>query len=788
MAPSRKVQRAPFVLQASNLARAHTILGLTSFLTALVIGCTLHFKKIVKNGVAGYPQEWFPSVSATIGDWYPERSVFQILIALTSGPRFALVFLQYYVQRSTSSSLPFVVFSTGLMRTLSCGGWVYITSNDDHDAHDVFMILYIRRRRIALASSFFLSIIPMMYFFIQHKVYRIPGAYTHYAFFEWTLIFIDVLYDSVSELDFTEANLQVIISETINTINSPIQQQTAVKSGIEKAHIPNDVKRTAVKPSIDNVIIHQKSIVTRYMVTAEFLQAHRSYASFMADLYLGYLFWSIYTSLIPTLFYFSVWELGIAGAELALLAILSPGLLGIMFFRDWASLRSGRIMLHASSILGLVAYKFPKPTQRLMLVALANVLLCIEVVADWSGINGSSTYYQSIVHSGSFFGAASSFVLYSYKNWFGYAGGLGIAVFLMSIIPQIIVNTANKVYIGRTYFTAFFVTILLYLADVWTVAYAFVPGGQYLRERSDMPGPRIIRAGIWTVHFGIDNEGRDSQRAMSTLIKDMELDIVGLLETDLHRPVYGNRDLTRVMAEDIGYYVDLGPGPNQHTWGAVLLSKVEALLYCVSSKLSSNSVSYYQFDSPPSAIPSWRTRPSYLGVPGCEDPPNEGTEEDPLDRELQSIELARIMSSSYPTPVIFLGYVVTKPHAPRPSPYKIIAEDGQLHDIDESDGDRWCEYIFYRGLYRTSYLRMSRGKVTDTELQLGQFVLPRFGYNVTDDSKNARYLRVHKETMEKQHWFPMEYYGNDRDGGKNGHFYHVFGTPLYYNIPDDAVL
>jgi hypothetical protein len=33
----------------------------------------------------GYPQEWFPSVSATIGDRYPERSVFMIFIAITSG-------------------------------------------------------------------------------------------------------------------------------------------------------------------------------------------------------------------------------------------------------------------------------------------------------------------------------------------------------------------------------------------------------------------------------------------------------------------------------------------------------------------------------------------------------------------------------------------------------------------------------------------------------------------------------------------------------------------------------
>ncbi len=48
------------------------------------------------------------------------------------------------------------------------------------------------------------------------------------------------------------------------------------------------------------------------------------------------------------------------------------------------------------------------------------------------------------------------------------------------------------------------------------------------------PGPRIVQAGIWTVHFGFDNEGHDSQRGIRNLVRDMQLDIVGLLETDLH--------------------------------------------------------------------------------------------------------------------------------------------------------------------------------------------------------------------------------------------------------------
>lgn len=57
--------RRAIVIEAFHLARLHTILALTAFFTSLALGCLFHYKKIVKNGVAGYPEEWFPSVSAT---------------------------------------------------------------------------------------------------------------------------------------------------------------------------------------------------------------------------------------------------------------------------------------------------------------------------------------------------------------------------------------------------------------------------------------------------------------------------------------------------------------------------------------------------------------------------------------------------------------------------------------------------------------------------------------------------------------------------------------------------
>jgi hypothetical protein len=104
-----------------------------------------------------------------------------------------------------------------------------------------------------------------------------------------------------------------------------------------------------------------------------------------------------------------------------------------------------------------------------------------------------------------------------------------------------------------------------------------VPGQRHISPSSVRPyhpESRVITAGIWTVHFSLDQGLWDSSRRMSQLIKEMELDVVGLLETDLHRTVFGNRDMTQYLSESLGMYADLGPGPDKHTWGAVLLSKV----------------------------------------------------------------------------------------------------------------------------------------------------------------------------------------------------------------------
>ena len=65
----------------------------------------------------------------------------------------------------------------------------------------------------------------------------------------------------------------------------------------------------------------------------------------------------------------------------------------------------------------------------------------------------------------------------------------------------------------KTQYTLAVLTALSLLATLWHASWPRVV------PRPHREAARIVRAGIWTVHFGIDNEGRDSQRRMRDLIK-----------------------------------------------------------------------------------------------------------------------------------------------------------------------------------------------------------------------------------------------------------------------------
>lgn len=370
-------------------------------------------------------------------------------------------------------------------------------------------------------------------------------------------------------------------------------------------------------------------------------------------------------------------------------------------------------------------------------------------------------------------GSVGAAMVTCYSNWLGYYGALVLAVYILGVAP-ILISSAVQHTPASTFGLGFFLYNFMVLFHTWVVAYAFVPGGPLVREHTDwvmattmlMIGAgvfsaltanaptvsrkvktnargrkassyyihilfvlqlltasiaylrfptndyepyhkdeKLITAGIWTIHFSLDNDMWSSERRMRDVIKELELDVVGLLESDLQRIIMGNRDTTQYLAEDLGMYVDYGPGPNKHTWGAALLSKFPIL----------NST-HHLLPSPVGELaPAIEATLDVHGEQVDVFVFHSGQEEDPEDRRLQTEYLSELMGKSR-RPSILLSYLVTKPKEGNYNTY--VSETSGMKDIDESDWDRWCEYILYKGLKRTGYARVSRGTITDTEIQV----------------------------------------------------------------------
>ncbi|KAJ2261507.1 Protein cwh43 [Coemansia sp. RSA 376] len=420
-------------------------------------------------------------------------------------------------------------------------------------------------------------------------------------------------------------------------------------------------------------------------------------------------------------------------------------------------------------------------------------------------------------------------------GWSGFAGGLVLAAYVGSVTRSILHAVARSPP-GRTFFVGVLWYNVLVLAHVWVVAYEFVPGGPLLRERTwvvmlatmlslyagvraaraslvDRPGgarhtavvtaagprsdrrrargvvwaaailgwaamiarlpaatrspvpfhepERLITAAIWTVHFDLDNDMWLAENRIIDAVRDLEADVMGFLESDTERIIMGQRDWTQRVAEELGYYVDYGPSPRKHTWGCAMISKfpiVNSTHHLLPSPVGELACAIH-------ATLDVHGRPVDVIIS------HNGQEENPLDRRLQTTELARIMRESV-NPFIFTGYVVTKPHAEN---YKILYDQGRIHDIDPTDSDRWCQYIGYRGLKRVGYARVSRGTITDTEIQVGKFAVPQPGEDISAWAPS--YKRVGEAHYAPEYHFPKVFRGK----GVRGHFYHVFKEPRYFD-------
>ncbi|XP_070554459.1 PGAP2-interacting protein-like [Ptychodera flava] len=422
-------------------------------------------------------------------------------------------------------------------------------------------------------------------------------------------------------------------------------------------------------------------------------------------------------------------------------------------------------------------------------------------------------------------------------SYFGLSCAIFLALYVASIWPEMSDRFSSSP-VARTASLAFLTYLCEQLLCVWVTAYNFVPGGELTRERTFMlmvmvvlfigfamgrgdskdhddpstthiaytnidgsgpytvyadfkvllslitivgllgfavrmaperhirppvkDDPKVFSSMIWSVRFMYDNDGWPSFEKAATILNDTEADVISFLESDASKPFLGNNDITMWMSEKLQMYSDFGPSTRSHTWGNNLMSKYPIVVS-----------THHLMPSPHGELgPALHAVLNISGTLVDFVTSHNGNDGDDLDRKLQTQYLANITRNST-RPLVFMGYVTSKPGS---RDYRVLTSWGKLKDIDSEDKKRFCLYIMYRKLIRVGYARISRSRITDTEIQMAKFRIPDDPDNYEDN--DIKTIKV--EDVDSSLHFPSEfgeYYPTH--WYPESHHYHM-ATPKYF--------
>jgi len=252
---------------------------------------------------------------------------------------------------------------------------------------------------------------------------------------------------------------------------------------------------------------------------------------------------------------------------------------------------------------------------------------------------------------------------------------------------------------------ALIITLLLLFVPITVHRFIRVPSNIKPSEFDAKPTP--INGMIWNIHFGYDNFGRNNFEDVAAAVKERNINVLGLLESDLSRIITGNRDVVEFLEEELNMYSDFGPATSKSTWGCALLSSFpiekakhiilpspEGELAClidalirVDDKLVNILVTHF------------------------------GNTEDYLDRQLQTTALTELAKNQV-HPVIVLSYITDRPKSEN---YYEILSSGLKDTTDAMN--RYCEYIFYKDLNLLQFSRWDGGTISDTEAQYASWTI-----------------------------------------------------------------
>ncbi|XP_052283467.1 PGAP2-interacting protein-like [Dreissena polymorpha] len=431
-------------------------------------------------------------------------------------------------------------------------------------------------------------------------------------------------------------------------------------------------------------------------------------------------------------------------------------------------------------------------------------------------------------------GLMSFLALYYLPAWSGFAGGLLLGVYAFSVWPEM-ADRVSRCPPARTLFLAILVFMIQNFFLVWTVAFNFVPLGEYTREHTDV----LIAMNMIGIFLGLFVGGSttdDSHTAYVMVNKKKlpsgssfnkilavilcfgllgfgkrHMDLSGKFEPPIKS---GPRQITSaIWTYHFGY--DNKGWPSLERTAALLNDSGADVITMLESDASKpflgnndlgtwlgEKLGFYVDFGPSTRDHTWgnlilsrypfvKSAHHLLPSPHGELAPavsatvnvsgslvdfvvtHMGNDRDKLDRKLQAEYLAKLLRESE-NPVVFMGYVTSKPGS---NEYQELIQRGNMKDIDDTDKKRFCEYIMYRGLIRQGYARITHGGLSDTEVQMARFEIPtsaeyRDNTVVTTDIEN----NVFPANVLFNEKFGKLHHGH---GYFNTHRFHM-STPKYF--------
>lgn len=231
--------RSAVRLRFGKLAVITVMFPVVGFLFCVVWSLLYNFEQA--NATHCLVYNFLPSLSAAIGNYQPQRFVWQFSVLVHAPPRYAIAFLykNFHVGllRKRSKGLAKLACLLNITELSSLVGLTMWTSISNYEIHKfcfstfiisslLYMVLLIVINRVTregdlltaserksirykkrLFVANFCSIACAVYFFVRHNTYCEPGVYSLFALSEYVFVYSNIGFHMTAYWDFISANL-----------------------------------------------------------------------------------------------------------------------------------------------------------------------------------------------------------------------------------------------------------------------------------------------------------------------------------------------------------------------------------------------------------------------------------------------------------------------------------------------------------------------------------------------------------------------------------------------------